>query len=511
MLALGAVASHGQDEEETVESLYQKAAGFIGEERYEEASKAFERIFEISKGVERLFEDYGAQAGGLLFDYGLTLLPQQRWEEARKAFEDCVNAAKTAVDIQTPIKSTNTRENLAKYQLGYCEAQLGRHEEAIRLYDEYLAGKPSPEEVAQVRASFKLRYGTSLAKLGRIDEGVATIQELFDNYKAWNATPQFLMQGLLELGLVYVEQANAAGGDSAAIDRIEDKADEFLERNGHLIRLDPLAQYRLGFFDRLRKLGFESAKAGLYSLSLRFFSYVPTIEDIRSDLYLTLARQPVGTKMPAHFQTILDELAEREKAPVHPDAETLRLIATCYERLGNYHAPRVIYWYLADQYPEVGKTVRGEILHEASRLSSMVADYPAAQYFGEKFEAEVSGESALQNNVATFMLQSLFTSRAYDQVIATSEKVREQFPAGAPERELADALYPMALYSLQKYAEAEEPFSEYVKTQPEGSNREMVLYHRASNSLVLGKMREAAEQFEDFLKAYPESERFLDG
>ena len=161
VLALGAVASPGQDEEETVESLYQKAAGFIGEERYEEASKAFERIFEISKGVERLFEDYGAQAGGLLFDYGLTLLPQQRWEEARKAFEDCVNAAKTAVDIQTPIKSTNTRENLAKYQLGYCEAQLGRHEEAIRLYDEYLAGKPSPEEVAQVRASFKLRYGTS--------------------------------------------------------------------------------------------------------------------------------------------------------------------------------------------------------------------------------------------------------------------------------------------------------------------------------------------------------------
>ena len=35
-------------------------------------------------------------------------------------------------------------------------------------------------------------------------------------------------------------------------------------------------------------------------------------------------------------------------------------------------------------------------------------------------------------------------------------------------------------------------------------NREMVVFHRASNSLIRGKMREAAEQVEDFLKEYPE-------
>lgn len=497
-------------DDESFEALYQKAVEQANDGNPEEASKTFEKLIEVSNGIETLFEDYGAAAGGLLFDYGMTLLPQSRWEEAKKVFSDSVNAAKIAADVESPIKSTNPRENLAKFQLGFCEAQLGNHEEAIRLYDEYLAAPPAPDELTQVRSSFKLRRGTSLMKLGRTEEGTSSIQELFDNADAWKVTPQFLMQGILELGLSYVEQATAAGNDDAAIEKISDSAHEFLDKNGDLIHLEPLAQFRFGFVDRLRKLGFESAKAGLYSLALRYFSYVPTIQEIRDDLNLALARQPLGAGVPSQYQAVLDQLAEREKAPMHPDAEMLRLVANCYERMGNLHAPRVINWSLAEQYPNLDKKVRGEILHEAARLSSMLGDYPAAQYFGEKFKAEMPDDHPLKNNVSTFMLQSLFTARDFAQVISTAERVREDQPAGAPERELADSLYPLALYSTQKHVEAEAPFAEYVKNYPGGANREIVLYHRASNSLVLGKMREAAEQYEDFLKAFPESERFLD-
>lgn len=507
LLALGPDAAL-RAQEDTVESLYQKAVELAGEGKHEEASKTFEQLFALSS-QETLFEDYGAQAGGLLFDYGMTLLPQSRWEEAKKVFGDSMNAAKIAADVESPIKSTNPRENMAKYQLGFAEAQLGNHEEALKLYDEYLAAPPAPEELAQVRSSYKLRYGTSLMKLGRIDEGVAAIQELFDNSEAWKVSPQFLMQGALELGLTYVEQALAAP-DDAAFEKIADSANEFLDKNGDMIHLDPLTQFRLGFVDRFRRLGFESARVGLYSLALRYFSYVPTIEQIRDEVNLSIARQPVGASVPSQFQAVLDQLAEREKAPMHPDAEMLRLIANCYERMGNLHAPRVINWNLAEQHPNLDKNVRGEVLHEAARLSSMLGDFSAAQYFGEKFGSEVGGEHPLKNNISTFMLQSLFTSRDFAQVISTAERVREQNPAGAPERELADSLYPLALYSTKKHVEAEGPFSEYVKSFPEGANREIVLFHRASNSLVLGKMREAAEQYEDFLKAYPESERFLD-
>lgn len=504
-------SGQAQDEEDaSVEGLYRKAVeqNMAGEPA--EASKTFDRLFDLSGGVETLFEDYGAQAGGILFDYGMTLLPQQRWEDAKKAFTDCVNAAKTAVEVESPVRSTNARENIARFQLGFCEAQLGNHEKAIRLYDEYLAANPPQEELAQIRNSFKLRYGGSLMKLGRVEEGIAAIQELFDNREAWKVTPQFLMQGVLELGLAWIEQANAAGTDTEALNKISDRANDFLDTNGDLIRLEPLDQFRFGFVDRLRKLGFESTKAGLYSLALRYFSYVPTIEDVRNDLNLSLARQPAGVGIPSQFQNIIDQLAEREKAEVHPDAETLRLMANCYERMGNVHAPRAIYWHLAEQFPEVPSGIRGEILHEAARLSSMLGDFPAAQYFGEKFAAEIPEEHPLRNNVSTFMLQSLFTSRAFDDVISISDRVRERFPAGDPQRELADSLYPLALYSKQQHTEAGPIFAEYVKAYPQGGNREIVLFHRASNSLILGKMREAAEQYEDFLKEFPTSDRFLE-
>jgi len=497
-------------QDDSVEGLYQQAAELSVSGQHAEASKVFEKMFDLSGGLETLFEDFGAQAGGILFDYGMTLLPQQRWEDARKAFTECINANETAKRVESPIKSVNQRENLAKFQLGFCEAQIGNHAEAIKLYDQYLASKPSQEELAQVRNSFKLRYGASLMKLGRVEEGIATVQELFDNQEAWKVNPQFLMQGTLELGLAWVEQATAANGEEAAIEKIADRGHAFLDKNEHLIHLEPLDQFRFGFVDRLRKLGYESTKAGLYSLALRYFSYLPTIDDIRTDVNLSVARQPIGAGVPSQFKAILDQLAEREKAPMHPDAETLRLVANCYERMGNLLAPRAIYWHLASQYPQVDANVRGEILHEAARLSSLLSDYAAAQYFGEMFVKEMPEQHPLRNNVSTFMLQSLFTSREYDEVIRIAGLVRERHPLGAPERELADSLYPLALYTTQKHKEAEGPFSEYVKAYPDGANREIVMFHRASNSLVLGKMREAAEQYEDFLKAFPASDRFLD-
>ena len=510
LLALSSVSVKAQEEDVTVEALYQKAVELNMSGNSADASKTFERLFELSGGYETLFEDFGAKAGGLLFDYGMTLLPQARWEDAKAVFTISVNAAEWAERVDSPIKSKNPRETLAKFQLGFCEAQLGNHEEALKLYDEYLAANPAAEELGQVRNSYKLRYGGSLMKLGRLDEGIAAIQELFDNREEWKVTPQFLMQGVLELGLVWVDRANAAGSDEVEFEKVAQRAHSFLDKNGSLVDLGPLDSYRFGFVDRLRKLGFESTKAGLYALALRYFAYVPTIQDVRDDVNLGLTRLPVGAGIPSQYQNILNQLDEREKAPLHPDAETLRLIATCYERMGSLIGPRAIYWHLSEDFPDVDPALHSEILHEASRLSSMLGDYPAAQYFGEKFMASSADDSPLKNNVSTFMLQSLFTSGQYDQVKSISERVRDRYEAGDAQRELADSLYPLALYSTTMHEDAVAPFAEYVKSYPDGGNREIVMYHRASNSLVLGKMREAAEQYEEFLKAFPESERFLD-
>ncbi len=497
-------------EDLSVEQLYEKAGQLAMFGNNAEAAQLYGRMVELSGGHETLFEDYGSQAGGIFFDYGMTLLPLQRWEEAREAFDICVRSDEIADFVESPIKSKNARMSLGKFQLGFCEAQLGDNERALQLYEEYLGSNPDPNELKQVYASYKLRVGGALMKVGRTAEGIAAIQELFDTRETKAISPQFLMQGILELGLAWTEKAKEPGVDDAELEKIEEQVHDFLDMNASVLNLSTVDQYRFGFVERLRKLGFESTKVGLYTSALRYFSLSPTLADVKKDLELALARQDAGVEVPAHYQQLLNKLAESEKAPLHPDAEALRVQANCYVSLENYRAGRVIYWNLVEQFPTAPAEARSEILHEAARLSSMLGDYPAAQYFGEMFEGEMPDDHELRNNVSTFMLQSLFTAKDYAQVISISETVRGRFEEGSSQRELADFLYPMALYATQMHEEAQEPFAEYVKAFPEGGNIEPVMFHRGSNLLILGKMRDSAEKYEEFLVKFPDSEQFLD-
>lgn len=510
LACLVTTVTHAQDDDESVEDLYLEAGQLMMDGKTAEAVQKYERMIEVAGGEETIWEDYGAPGGGFFFDFGMALLTVQRWEDALQAFQSSVNAKAEAERVESPIPGDNPRENLARFQLGFAESQVGNNERALELYDEYLANSPPPEELKHVQAQYKLRYGSALMKAGRSAEAIATMQELFDNRQAWGVSPALLMQGIFELGSTWAAKAMEAGVTDADIEAIAEESHAFLDKNAESIQISPLDQFRYGFVDRLRTLGFESTRAGLYSVALRYFALLPTIEDVKVDLNLSLARQPIGSGIPSQYQVIIDNIAKREAAPLHPDAETLRLVATCYERMGNIHAPRAIYWHLSEHFPDLDSAMRGEVLHEASRLSSQLGDYPAAQYFGDKFNAEMPEDHELKNNVSTFMLQSLFTAGGYDEVIGIAERVRDRYEIGNKQRELADSLYPLALYTQKRHEDAAEPFAEYVKGYPEGSNLEIVMFHRASNSLVLGKMRESAEQFEDFLKQFPESEQFLD-
>lgn len=511
-LSMSAVAALAQENPDdlSVEELYEKAGQLFMFGNHAEASKMYELMIEKSNGQETLFEDFGSQAGGIFFDYGMTLMPQKRWEDARVAFDICVRSDEIAEEVESPINSQNPRRNLAKFQLGFCEAQFGNYEEAIKLYDEYIASDPTPNEWQQVYASFKLRYGGALMKVGRAPEGVAVIQELFDAREERNISPSFLMQGILDLGLSWVELANKAATDAVEVEKIEGQLHEFLDKNEGVIKMSPMDQFRFGFLERLRMLGFECSKAAMYTASLRFFALAPTFEDVRNDIDLNLARQPIGTEVPSQFQQLIDRLTQMEDVELHPDAESLRVVANSYTALENVRAARAVYWFLVEKYPSGPQDARAEILHEAARLSSMLADYPAAQYFGEKFMAEMPEDHELRNNVSSFMLQSLFTAKQYDQVIKISETVRERYEAGVKQRELADFFYPMSLYITKRFDEAVEPFSEYVKHYPEGEYLEGIMFHRSSNLLVTGKTREAAEKYEEFLVKFPDSKSYLD-
>lgn len=506
VLALaGLPALHGQDEDNSVEGLYTKAAELAIAGKFAESVATYEKLFDLAG--EFLCEDFGAQAGGIVFDYGTVLLQMQEWQKARDAFERC-HLFKANECQKAKIQNQNSREVLALFQWGFCESQLGNDARAIELYDQYLEkAKADPAELAKIRNAFKLRRGASLMKVGRTDEGVAEIRELFEKRAEWQVSTQFLVQGLLELGLGWVDLAKK-GQTPVAVDQVEAQAQLFLDQNAATIDVTPLDKFRFGFIERLKKLGFESSEAGMQTLALRFYSMVPTLEEVEFDLQSRLQILPGGA-VPAAFQQILDQIGELKKRPVPADVEMQRLVARSYEMLGNYIAPREIYRHLADNYPAIEKDRRAEILHEAARYSTMLGDYSSAQFFGEVFMAEMP-DHRLRDNVSVFMLQSLFSSQQFDQVVSICENVRQRFQLGDEQRELPDALYGLALYSLGKFPEAVAAFDEYAKTYKTGGNREMVMYHRANTRMILREFRTAAELAHEFQQEFPKSEKFLD-
>ncbi|MCB1232418.1 MAG: tetratricopeptide repeat protein [Verrucomicrobiae bacterium] len=505
LLTLGVSRGWSQDEDVSVETLYRSAAELAVEGKFAEAVEKYNKLFDLAG--EYLCEDFGPQAGGIVFDYGSVLLQMQEWEKARDAFERCHFFDEKECS-KSKVKNENTRKDLALFQWGFCEAQLGNHAKALELYDQYLEiAKTKPDELAKVRNAFKLRRGSSLVQVGRLDEGANEIKELFDKREEWQVTSQFLMQGLLELGLGWISQAKQAETPES-ISLVEEAGNQFLDRNAEVLNVSPVDKFRFGFIDRFKKLGFDSSEAGMQTLALRFYSMVPTLEEVDYDLQGRIQVLP-GQAAPAAYQQIIDQVKELRNKPVPPDVEMERLVARAYELLGNYLAPREIYRHLVEFYPEIQQERRAEFLHEAARYSTMLGDYSSAQYFGELFMSEMP-DHRLRDNVSVYMLQSLFSSQQFDEVVRICETVRERFNLGDEQRELPDALYGLALYSLGRYEEAQVAFDEYAKTYKGTPNREMVLYHRANNRMILGDFRAGAELAHEFQQEFPDSEKFGD-
>lgn len=491
-----------QDGDDSLEGLYFSAMEKAQAGDYKGALPIFEKAISTYGSVG--MEDFGPGFGGIYFDYGNALLQLQQWEPARDAFKICAENypnPKPGEDKKSKIDSTNKREKLALFQWGYCEQMLKNPAEALKLFQRYLDSKPDSKELEAVRSAYSLRKGGALVAVGRMDEGEAELTKLFVNQKDWNVAPQFLMQALLELSLGWIDQSSKLGEDIT-----NRKANDFLNKYAPSLEVRPFDQARFGFGQRLKKLGFESAQAGLHVLALRYYSMIPTAEDILADVKTRVLTLPQGTTTPTVYLDAIKKYEDELKQPDQSDLELLRLVSASYEKLANRTACRAIYTFLAENYPK--SKARPEILHEAARFSTLLGDYSSAQYYGDKFMKEFP-DHRLENNVATFMLQSLFTAREYQTVMEVCEKVRKKYDPGDPARELADHLYGAALYFLGNHEEAQPDLDMFAEKYPDSGNREAALYYQASNYVILGQFKKAAGLIDRYLEEFPKS-KFID-
>lgn len=498
VLAQDAPAAAAADDDEDFESLYFKANDLMRENNFEAAAETLLKA--INSVGDFGWEDYGKSFGGVYFDYGTSLLQLGRYEDAKEAFMTCSQSEELAKDTKIP--GENKRKSLALFEWGFCEDKLGNPEEALKLYQQYLNIPPPPEELELVRSSLALRLGSAYLHANKVAEGTAEIQKIFENKEDWKVGPQFLMQGLLELGLGWVDQADK-NPDQA--EGIETTANLFLDQHEESLQLSAFDKQRFGMIERLRKLGFDSGNVGMNALALRYYSMIPTTGQVIEDLKMRASQY--GAAMPKIYADMIATEEAKLATEDPPQVELLRLVSFSWDRLGNRFAARAIYAHLVQNFPK--STKRAEILHEAARYSTMISDYSSAQYYGELFMAEMPEDHPLRENVQTFMLQSLFTAREYDLVIGIADSARERHELGAQERELSDFLRASSLYYNGKYPEAQPALDEFVKAYPDSDNLESALYYQASNQVVLGEFGNAAKLLDAFLAKY-EKPKLLD-
>ena len=487
-----------EEGDDSLEGLYLAAMEKAEAGDFKGALPIFENAIKIYGSVG--MEDYGPGFGGIYFDYGNSLLQLQQWSAALDAFKICAEEypnPKPGGEKKSKIDSTNKREKLALFQWGYCEQQMKKPAEALKLFQRYLDSKPDAKELTSVRNAYSLRKGGALVAVGMLDQGEAEIRRLFENKDQWKVAPQFLMQGLLELSLGWIDQSSKLGKDV-----INGKANDFLNKYSGSLALRPFDKARYGFGQRLKKLGFESAQAGLHTLALRYYSMIPTTDDMLADVKMRILTLPQNAAVPVLYTDAIKNFEDELKKEDQADLELMRLVSASWEKLGNRTACRAVYTYLAENY--LKSKARPEILHEAARFSTLLGDYSSAQFYGDKFMKEFP-DHRLENNVATFMLQSLFTAREYQTVMEVCEKVRKKYEPGDPARELADHLYGAALYFQGNHDEAAEPLDMFAEKYPDSDNSEAAHYYRASNYVILGKFSKAAGLLDVYLKEFPQS------
>ena len=216
-------ATAADDEDADFETLYFKANDLMRAQKWPEAAATMLKAIESTGDFG--WEDYGKAFGGVYFDYGTCLLQLADYPSAAAAFKSCSQSDELAKDTKIP--GENKRKNIAIFGLGFCEDKLGNPDEALKLYAQYEALPPDPAEFELVRSALALRKGSANLHVGNVTDGTTEIQKIFDNKDEWKVGPQFLMQGLLELGLGWVESAVK---DPSKADGLEKSAHLFLDK-----------------------------------------------------------------------------------------------------------------------------------------------------------------------------------------------------------------------------------------------------------------------------------------
>ena len=498
-----------------ISEAYNKGTGLMNEGKWQEASAVFDQL--VKDWGPDAANTIGPAFGQIYYHHGYCLFILKNFKGAADSFKECYEkfADSKRKEGQT---GNNVYHLKSLYFWALAEQRQKEYAGALKLYERFLAKNPKPYEdyqpkVLLIDSAFchiELAGKTedAGAKKSWIKKGTNLLQKAFDDFESLR---------LNEAGQAYITFL-ALAEQWVANSMVRD-AMTFMDKNDGQLRWEPYEMVKYKFNLRLLKLGQDAAGGGegegkdrdLESLSLRFFSFIPRLEDAVKDLEGRLdtgfRTDSAKAKITEEISTIKTQIASGNNS----DVKALLLSAQIHESKGNPRAAYAVYEYITEHYKQAKMTIDKKVvpyapdaLYHATRTAFSMGDLVTAQFHGLAFLKLYPGHK-YEPSVQSMLLEYLFRASDFQACIDIAERIEPKLTKGTKEHDLCLFVRGGSYFFEGRFQDAVEPLGEHVEAYPKSPFRSEVTYYNASNQVKMLEWVKAAKLLDAWLDEFKDN------
>lgn len=435
--------------------------------------------------------------GHVHYNKGFCEMKLKQYDEAIDSFKSCHEKYPNKLNPELmkaarPEKGgTNIYWKLSVFQWAAALQFKEKYDEAIEIYNKFIALKPDPTEDQYNPGILATNMASCYAKRAKVTEAETQIAKAFDLADRGMVPQQNLWQAFLDVLEAHILQKEDK----------TNKALEFVQKFCPRLGPDPLvAGYYSG---RLLTLARDGIEGGRSALGLRLYSLVPKTSEI-----IAAGEQADPKRMGPASRSVFTTWKSKMESGEPIELNAFFGIAKAYEGHGDDRASFAVYDYMARQFLKAKQ--RPNILYAAARMASNIGEMTSVEEHGLVFLKEFPTHE-LRPAVSALLLSSLFYNGEYEDCLRIASDVRAKMTVGSHERDLPDFVYGASLYYLGRHNEAQPELDSHAKNYLQSTYRENSTYYQASNLVKLFEWVRASELLDVWLKAYePKKSPLLD-
>ncbi|MEM0897801.1 MAG: tetratricopeptide repeat protein [Verrucomicrobiota bacterium] len=449
-----------------------KAVQTMENGNWEEAERLLKKLIVDFK--DQAFATYGPAFGVVFYNLGYCQIQLQKFGDAAKNFEICY---KEYPNIEGETEKVNRYRIQSLYLWGLAEQAQEQYEGAIKIYEKFISEKPDQAEYSVF--SLYTNMGICKAKVGKMDEGVKLISQVFERFDRLNPSEK---RDIFKAFIILTEKWIELNQPAEAI--------KFMNVNEYALRYSAIDTRRNGFDQQLLRLAKVAAEQdNLQALTLKLTSFIPRTEDILHELdEMLLVKQ--SDRREAELRKQIEQIEADVAAGKVIDLSVFQILANVFQKLGNFRGSYAIYDYMSRHYPTAvdgeGKPLHPRILYAAAHSAFVIGDLQSAQYHALLFLRDYP-EHELKEKVQGLLLEHLFALGEYERCLEITESLLPNLTEGSPEHDMALYIRGGSLFYDAQFPEARKELDKHIETYPKSTYKEQVTYYHASTGMKLAE------------------------